>query len=183
MFIAKLSQRWNCWRILEEFHGQEFSNSLTYTIASSFVCTSPLAVTTVIGLLDVVKVSISEEFKSFLLIMCIDAPDSTTNSLSSGLIVDGEGRHQFSISEKNVVLCFSLNFRRHLAIFHAASRAHRSCLFCLFLRLILKFWSIGVTLLRINWATHSKRWIFVSKISMTYDGFIELNTLDWLPYV
>ena len=39
--------------------------------------------------------------------MCIDAPESTTNSLSAGLIVDGEGRHQFSESEKNVVLCLS----------------------------------------------------------------------------
>ena len=29
--------------------------------------------------------SISSELDSFLLIMCIDAPESTTNSLSSGL--------------------------------------------------------------------------------------------------
>ena len=40
------------------------------------------------------------KFKSFLLIMCIDAPESTTNSLSSGLMVDA-GRHQFSEGEKN----------------------------------------------------------------------------------
>ena len=64
-------------------------------MACSFVCTSPLAVITVVGLLDVVTVSNSAEFKSFLLIMCIDAPESTTNSLSSGLRVDGAGRHQF----------------------------------------------------------------------------------------
>ena len=31
-----------------------------------------------------------------LLLMCIDAPESTTNSLSSGSRVDGAGRHQFS---------------------------------------------------------------------------------------
>ena len=49
------------------------------TVASSFVCTSPLAVVTVVGLLDV-----SAEFKSFLLVMCIDALESTTNSRSSG---------------------------------------------------------------------------------------------------
>ena len=60
--------------------------------------------------------------------MCIDAPESTTNSVSSGLIVAGEGRHQFSEGEKNVVLCFSFSFRIHLAIFHAASWAYRSCL-------------------------------------------------------
>ena len=44
---------------------------------------------TIVGLNDFVKVSISAEFKSFLLIMCKDAPESTTNSLSSGLRVDG----------------------------------------------------------------------------------------------
>ena len=48
--------------------------------------------------------------------MCIDAPESTTNSLSSGSIVDGEGTHQFSEGEKNAVLFFSFNFRIHLAI-------------------------------------------------------------------
>ena len=42
--------------------------------------------------------------------------------------VDGEGKHQFSESEKNVVLCFFFNFKIHLAFFHAASRAYRSCL-------------------------------------------------------
>ena len=55
--------------------------------------------------------------------------------------------------------------------------------FRLFLRPILKFWSIGVTLMRITWANHSKRWILVSKVSMTYDGFCEFYTSDWFPYV
>ena len=41
--------------------------------------------------------------KSFLFIMCIDSPESTTNSLPSGLRVDGAGRHQFSEVEKNAV--------------------------------------------------------------------------------
>ena len=69
------------------------------------------------GLLDVVTISNSEEFKSFLLIMCIDALESTTNSLSSGLRVDGAGRHQFSEGEKNAVSCVSF----HLRIFFPAS--------------------------------------------------------------
>ena len=71
------------------------SNSLTYTIASSCVCTSPLAVKTIAGLHDFVKVSISASLKSFLLIMCIDAPESTTNSLSSVWRLDAS-RHLFS---------------------------------------------------------------------------------------
>ena len=33
---------------------------------------------------------------------------------------------------------------------------------------------IGVTLMRITWPNHSKRWILVSNVSMTYDGFSEL---------
>ena len=74
-----------------------------------------MAVMTVVRLLDVVKVYNSAEFKSFLLIMCIDAPESTTTSLSSSLRVDGAGRH------------LSFNFRILLANVHAASRAHRTC--------------------------------------------------------
>ena len=50
--------------------------------------TSPLAVKTVVGLLDVVTVSNSAKFISFFLIMCIDAPESTTNYLSSDLRVN-----------------------------------------------------------------------------------------------
>ena len=86
---------------------KKISDSLTWTAASSFVCTSPQAVKTVIGLLDVVTVSNSALLRSFLLIMCIDAPESTTNSLSSGVIDDGEGSYQFSEGEKNVVFYVS----------------------------------------------------------------------------
>ena len=44
--------------------------------------------------------------------MCIDAPESTTNSRSSGLRVDA-GRHLFSEGEKNAALFFSSNFKKH----------------------------------------------------------------------
>ena len=37
--------------------------------------------------------------------------------------------------------------------------------------------------MRITWANHSKRWILVSNVSMTYDGFSELNISDWFPHV
>ena len=46
-----------------------------------------------------------------------------------------------------------------------------------------KFWSIGVALMRITWANHSKRWILVSNVTMTYHGFSESNTSDWFQYV
>ena len=43
------------------------SNSLTYTVASSFVSTSLLAVITVVGLLETLTVSKSAELRSFLI--------------------------------------------------------------------------------------------------------------------
>ena len=151
-------------------------------MARSCVCTSPLAVMTVVGLLDVVKVSISASLKSFLLIMCIDAPESTTNSRSSVLRVDA-GRHLFSEGEKNIALSCSFNFHTLLASFHAASAGTLLLPLCLLLRPILKFWRIWVALMRITCAHHSKRWMLVSNVSMTYHGFSESNTSDWLQCV
>ena len=108
------------------FKVKNISNSLTHTVASSCVCTSPLAVMTIVGLHDFFKISISAEFKSFLLIICIDGPESTTKSRSSCSWFDA-GRHQFSEGEKTAALFFSFNSRIFLASLHAASRANRSC--------------------------------------------------------
>ena len=66
---------------------------------------------TIVGLHDFVKVSTSASLKSFLLIMCIDAPESTTNSRSSSLRVDA-GKHLFSEGEKNVALSCSFSLIR-----------------------------------------------------------------------
>ena len=55
--------------------------------------------------------------------------------------------------------------------------------FRLFLRPILKFWSIGAALMRITWANHSKWWVLVSNDSVTYHGSSESNTSDWFLYV
>ena len=151
------------------------SNSLTYTIASSCVCTSPLAVMTIVGL----KVSISASLKSFLLIICIDARESTTNSRSSGLRVDA-GRHLFSEGEKNVALSCTFNFITLLASFHAAFAGILLLPLCLLLRPILKFWSFGAALMRFTWANISERRILVSKFSVTCNSFPEFHTLDWV---
>ena len=78
---------------------------------------------TIVELHDFVKVSISAFLKSFLLIMCIDAPESTTNSLSSGFNVDA-GKHLFSGDEKNVALWCSFNLNTFWASLHAASLHH-----------------------------------------------------------
>ena len=112
--------------------------------------------------------------------MRIDAPESTTNSLSSGVRFDGATRHRFSEGEKNaVLLSFEDVFSQPPRCFTGTSLLP----FRLFLRPILKFWSIGVTLMRITWANHSKRCILVSNVSMTNHGFSESNTSDWLQYV
>ena len=75
------------------------SKSWTYTVASSSVCTSPLVVITVVVFLDARTVSSSAELRSFLLSMCIDAPASATNVLSSGFFEDGAGNDQTSERE------------------------------------------------------------------------------------
>ena len=174
VFIAKLSKRQYCWRVFEDFHRQEYIHSLTYTIASSCVCTSPLAVMTIGGLHDFVKVSISALLKSFWLIMCIDAPESTTNSRPSGVRVDA-GRHLFSEGEKNVALSCSFNFNTSTLLRGAPLLLP----LCLLLRPILKIWSVGTTLIRFTWAKKSERRILVSNFRVTRNSLCEIHTLDW----
>ena len=137
---------------------------------------------TIVGLRDFVKISISASLKSFLLIMCIDAPESTTNSLSSSFNVDA-GRHQFSEGEKNVALSCSFNFQH---TFGQPPRCFAGTLllpFCLLVRPILKFWCVGAALMRFTWASQSERRILVSNFSVTSNSFREFHTLDWFLHV
>ena len=77
--------------------------------------------------------------------MCIDAPESTTNSLSSGFIKDGAGTHH-SVGEKKVALSFSLSFETFLSNLHASPRAHRS-------RLSVSSWDLSS-----NFEANGLRW-------------------------
>ena len=104
------------------------SNCLTYTVASSLVCTSPLAVITVVELLDVLMVYNSAELRSRLLTICILAQESTTNSLSSGSFVDTARSAHSSAGKLNAALFFSLSLYMFMARFQALLRAHRCCL-------------------------------------------------------
>ena len=70
-----------------------------YTVAFSFVCTSPLAVITIVRFFDILTVSNSALFRSFLLTMCMLALESTTNSLSSVFIVAAAGEIHSSEGE------------------------------------------------------------------------------------
>ena len=94
-----------------------------------------------------VTVSDSTEFKSFLLIMCLDAREFTIK-FSFDLKIDYVDKHHFSEGANNAVSCFSSFF-----FFGQLPRCFTGTSllsFRLFLRSILKFRNIGVTLMKIN---------------------------------
>ena len=126
-FIAKLSKRQYCWRVFEDIHSQEHIQF--FDIHCRFFMRLHFS----IGGYDYRMTTRFRQGIHFsaiqvllLLVMCIDAPESTTNSRSSSVRVDAD-RHLFSEGEKNVALSCSFNFNTLLASFHAASRAPFSC--------------------------------------------------------
>ena len=133
------------------------SRSLTYTVASSFVCTSPLAVMTVCWDSGDSNSLSSAKFRSFLLSMCVGTPESTTNVLSSGFVKVGAGTHQTSEREEcRFVVFFELeNTCCHFPhVSASASLPFQS----LFLRPVLKFGSMRNALTRISTLNHTLRW-------------------------
>ena len=129
------------------------------------------------------RVSNSAEFKSFLLIVCIDAPESTTNSLSSGLRVDGAGRHQFSEGEKNAVFCFSFNISIFLASLHGASRAHRSCHSVSSWDRSSNFGALGLRWWGSPGQIYPNEGFWSRMLAWRNTALVKLNTSDWLYYV
>ena len=101
VFIAKLSKRYNCWRILEDFLRQEEIQFLDIN------CGLFMRLHFTIGCKNRRRTSWCRH--SF-----------------PGLRFDA-GRHLFSEVEKNAALFVSYNFKTLLASFHAASRAPCSC--------------------------------------------------------
>ena len=107
VFIAKLSERQYCWRVFEDFHSEEYIQFF------DIHCCLFMRLHFSIGAYDyrrTARFRLSIHFSItqvlFLLIICIDAPESTTNSRSSGLRVDA-GKHLLSEGEKNVALSCS----------------------------------------------------------------------------
>ena len=131
------------------------SNSLTKTVASSHVCTSPLTVITVVGFLDIFMVSNLAELRSFWLTRCILAPGSTTNSLSSSSFIDVTGNTHSS----GLVFLFELVFFFSKIPCLASGASQLS--FTLFWRSVLKFQSVGTSLMRNFDLYLSKRWFFL----------------------
>ena len=126
VFVAKLSERQYCWRVIEDFHSQEYIQFFDIHNCLFMRLHFSIGGYDYRRTHDFVKVSISALLKSFLLIVCTDAPESTTNSQSSGLRFDAS-KHLFSEGEKNAALSCSFHFNTLLASFHAASRAPCSC--------------------------------------------------------
>ena len=183
VFIAKLSKRQYCWRVIEDFHSQEYIQffdmhnclfmRLHFTIGGyDYRRTARF------------RQSIHFEHHSspFLLIMCIDAPESTTNSLSSGWRVDA-GKHLFSEGEKNVALSCSFNFNTFLASFLAASRAPCSCHSVSSRDRSSNFGALGLRWCGSPWANLSERRILVSNFGMACNSLCAFYTLDWLRHV
>ena len=84
-----------------------------------------MAVMPFLGFLDTPVVSNSAAINSFMLSMCIEVLESTTNSLSFASVDDGAGRHHTSEGEKNVAL-FSAKSRATVWQILMLLRTHRS---------------------------------------------------------
>ena len=80
----------------------------------------------------------------FLLSMCIDAPECTTNFLFSDFVEDRAGKHQTSEGEQNVALSFSLCVWVLFAISQTISADASTSFQGFFLRSVFKFWSMGI---------------------------------------
>ena len=125
--LAKLSQRQHCWCILEDFHCQEFVQF------SDINCCLFMRLSFTIGCHNRDGVSGNFYCFQFCWIQIFPSYDVHRRSgahhkfSSSRLFLGGEGRHHFSVGEKNVALCFSFIVNTLLASFHAASRAPCSC--------------------------------------------------------
>ena len=128
MFFAEFHQGKYCGSFFKKHNFDEQVQLLDNTVVSALVCTSPLAVTTVVGLLDVLMASNSAGLRSFSQTICILAPESTTNSLSSGSLAEALGSTHSSVGEKNVALSFALSLHIYMAISQALLWTHRSCL-------------------------------------------------------
>ena len=138
-----------------------------------------MAVTTVVGLFGALTVSNSAELRAFLLTICMLAPESTTNSLVSGFIVDAVGKIHSSVGEKNVAFSFPLKSPRVSAGTSLVS-------FNLSLRSVLELHSVWTALMRKFDLYFIHRWTFVfSNVCMTYrsSSVVELIPKLWCPSV
>ena len=175
VFIAKLSERQDCWRVFEDCHSQEYirifdvHRGLFMRLHFSIGCYDCRRTT---------RLRQGIYFSRIRVLFCW----LHASTRRSRQILDAS-RHLFSEGEKNVALFISFFFETLLVSLHAASRAPCSCHSLSSWGPILKFWSVGATLMRFTLAYQSERRILVSNVCVTCNGFLEFYTLDWFPYV
>ena len=132
----------------------------TCTCGSSFVCTFPFAVTTVVVFLVLLKVSSSSELKSFLLSVCIEAPESSTNIRSA--VFFETSTHAF-IFHKRIKRGFSLDFQL-VHIFRWIPRSFAGAIFLSggFLKCpFLKLGRARISLMNVTFLDNISRWPFL----------------------
>ena len=128
-------------------------------ILTEFLQGKPLAVITVVGLLDVLMVSNSAELCSFSLTTSILAP-STTNFLSSGSPAEALGRTHFGKRDEcSLVVRFEFVYIFGKIPSLALGTSLLSCRLCM--GPVLKFHSVGTSLMRNFDLYFSERWSFV----------------------
>ena len=100
--------------------------------------------------------------------------DTWTKSCSPTIVITDNGEVQMHEEATVYVkeLVKFLTMKMHLALATPS-----------LLRPILKFWSIGVALMKFTLANISERRIWVSNVSVTYNGFREFYTSDLFPHV
>ena len=103
----------------------------------------------------------------------------TQNSFSSGLILNGEGRHHFSVGKKNVALRYSFNFRIFFASYHAVSRAQCSYHSVSSWDRSSNLGALGQRWWESLWKILLSDWFFVSKCGIAQYCGGEAETSDW----
>ena len=142
------------------------SNCLTYIVASSLVCTSPSAVITVVGLLDVLMVSNSAELRSFLLTICMFAPESTTNSLFLRLFHWRSREYPFFRGKVECSFAFFFELENVLIKIPSLASGTSLLSFTLFMGLV-QFRSVGTSLMRNFDNYYSQRWFLFPDTRLT----------------
>ena len=142
-----------------------------------------MAVITIVGFVDILTVSNSALSRSFLLKICMVAPESTTNSVSSGFYC-GCGRQNPLIGRRiecGFVLLFELvhMFGKSPRVSAGASLLSLS----LSWRSVLKFHGVWTSLMKNFDLYFIQRWTFIfSDVFLTQDSPCESCSSNWFQH-
>ena len=178
VFIAKLSERQDCWRILEDFHSQEYIQFFDVH------CGLFMRLHFSIGCYDCRRTSRRPQRIHFSRIQVLFADHMHRRAEFDNKFAFLRFKswcRQAPIFRRWEECCFVFLIWFQ-GIFGQLPRCFAGTVL-LPLCLFLKFWSIGVTLMRFTWANHSERRILVSNVCVTCNSFREFYTSDRFPYV